>query len=97
MLYVAHDPIGVKGLYYGFSKGMALGICSEMKGLHDICDTIAHFPPGSYLTYHIGDSSFQIKPWFNLDFRTENYFNFEEQEEEQTILAMIRKKFIAGV
>lgn len=41
MIYVGHDPIGVKGLYYGYSKGKAFGICSEMKGLHDICDNIA--------------------------------------------------------
>ena len=32
-LYVGHDPIGVRALYYGYLHNGALGFASEMKNL----------------------------------------------------------------
>lgn len=78
MLYVGHDPIGVRALYFGYTKGKNLGFASELKGLHDICENVEIFPPGSFLTFKIGDPSFVIRPWFNLDFRREIYNNLDD-------------------
>lgn len=78
MIYAGHDPIGVRSLYFGFTKGNTLGFASEMKGLHGICEHVEPFPPGSYLTYKIGEPSFILKPWFNLDFKREIYNLFDE-------------------
>jgi len=63
-------------LFYGYSKGKSLGFASELKGLHDICENVDFFPPGSFLTYKIGEESFTIRPYFNLDFRKEILINF---------------------
>ena len=48
-LYVGRDRVGVRSLYFGYSKNRdGLSIGSEIKSLHNICKDIYTFPPGSY-------------------------------------------------
>ncbi|MGN0464448.1 MAG: asparagine synthase B [Acutalibacteraceae bacterium] len=44
----ARDPIGIRPLYYGYSKTGAIVFASEAKNLVDLCDKIMPFPPGHY-------------------------------------------------
>ena len=81
----ARDPYGVRSLFYGKDeKTQMFSYCSEMKGIHDICDSIEQFKPGyfkinenEYIQYH------QIK----LDESISNMSN------EQAILIKINKTF----
>jgi asparagine synthase (glutamine-hydrolysing) len=47
-IFVARDPIGVRALYVGEDSEGNIGVCSEMKGLHDIMVSIEQFKPGHY-------------------------------------------------
>ena len=40
------DPIGINSLYWGTASDGAMWYSSEMKGLHDVCETFDVFPPG---------------------------------------------------
>ncbi len=44
----ARDPIGIRPMFYGYSKNGEIMFSSEMKGLHDTCDEVMPFPPGHY-------------------------------------------------
>lgn len=45
----ARDPIGIRPMFYGFTKDdNKICFSSEAKGLIDICDFIMPFPPGHY-------------------------------------------------
>ena len=44
--FAARDPIGIRPLFYGYSKKGEIMFASEMKVLHDLCDEVKPFPPG---------------------------------------------------
>ncbi len=44
----ARDPIGIRPLYFGYSKTGAAVFASEAKNLVGLCDKIMPFPPGHY-------------------------------------------------
>ena len=44
----ARDPIGIRPLYYGYSKSGDIVFASEAKNLVPICKEIMPFPPGHY-------------------------------------------------
>ena len=48
-IYFGRDPIGVRSMYIGYNKNKTLGIASELKSLHDICENINQFNPGCYM------------------------------------------------
>ena len=46
----ARDPYGVRSLFYGTNINENMfSYCSEMKGIHDICDRIEQFKPGYFM------------------------------------------------
>lgn len=48
-LMAARDPMGIRPLFYGYTKNDGkISFSSEAKGLIDLCDDIYPFPPGSY-------------------------------------------------
>jgi asparagine synthase (glutamine-hydrolysing) len=47
---IARDPMGVVPLYTGTDEIGQRYVSSELKGLADVCKTLAPFPPGHYLT-----------------------------------------------
>ena len=47
-LIAARDPIGIRPLYYGYTKAGSICFASEPKALVKICDKIMPFPPGHY-------------------------------------------------
>ncbi|MCR5697589.1 MAG: asparagine synthase B [Marinilabiliaceae bacterium] len=44
----ARDPIGIRGMFYGYTEAGDICFASEMKALHNVCKTVMPFPPGHY-------------------------------------------------
>ncbi len=44
--FAARDPIGIRPMFYGYSKDGDIMFASEMKALHELCDEVKPFPPG---------------------------------------------------
>lgn len=44
--FAFRDPIGINSLYWGRGSDGAFWFASEMKGLHDVCESFDVFPPG---------------------------------------------------
>ena len=49
----ARDPIGIRPLYFGYSKSGHIMFASEPKSLVGLCERVMPFPPGHY--YYKGD------------------------------------------
>ena len=83
----ARDPIGIRPLFYGYSKSShQIAFASEMQNLIGWCDDIRPFPIGSYY----------------CDGRFVRYEDIADvpapmQDDMPTILQNIREKLIAGV
>ena len=86
-LVAARDPIGIRPLFYGYSKSShKIAFASEMQNLIGWCDDIRPFPIGSYY----------------CDGRFVRYEDIADvpapmQDDMDTILTNIREKLIAGV
>lgn len=42
----ARDPIGIRPMFYGYSKNGAIHFSSEMKAINELCEEVKPFPPG---------------------------------------------------
>ena len=86
-LIAARDPIGIRPLFYGYSKSShQIAFASEMQNLIGWCDDIRPFPIGSYY----------------CDGRFVRYEDIADvpapmQDDMDTVLRNIREKLIAGV
>jgi asparagine synthase (glutamine-hydrolysing) len=58
---IARDHIGICPLYWGYDSDGALWVCSELKGIHDMCTWFAEFPPGCYYSSTDND----VVRWYN--------------------------------
>lgn len=47
-LMAARDPMGIRPMFYGYTKTGKIGFASEAKALVDLCDEVFPFPPGHY-------------------------------------------------
>ncbi|MBC74833.1 MAG: asparagine synthetase B [Halobacteriovoraceae bacterium] len=52
-IFAARDPMGIRPLFYGYTKEGKIAFASEAKALLEECRDIAPFPPGHY--YNNGD------------------------------------------
>ncbi|RWS12148.1 hypothetical protein B4U79_07546, partial [Dinothrombium tinctorium] len=57
----ARDPIGVCPLYIGWGRDGSIWFASEMKALHEDCETFQEFPPGHYWSSKADD----FVQWYN--------------------------------
>jgi asparagine synthase (glutamine-hydrolysing) len=46
--FAARDPVGIRPMFYGYTKSREIMFASEMKALHSICNDVRPFPPGHY-------------------------------------------------
>ncbi len=46
--FAARDPVGIRPMFYGYSKEGNIMFASEMKALHSMCPEVKPFPPGHY-------------------------------------------------
>ena len=82
----ARDPIGIRPLYYGYSKSGAIVFASEAKNLTAMCDKIMPFPPGHYYK----DGEF-------VCYRDMCDVKKVCEDDLETVCANIHDKLIAGV
>ena len=88
-LIAARDPIGIRPLFYGYSKTGAIAFASEARSLTGLVDKIFPFPPGCYY----------------VQGRFERYSRIGGPErmiaapceDEKEVCRNIREKLIAGV
>ena len=52
-IIAARDPIGIRPMFYGYTKDNKILFASEMKCLQDLCVDVKAFPPGHY--YYKGE------------------------------------------
>ena len=50
-IFCGRDPYGVRPLFYGFGPHQELVLCSELKGLVDLCQEVFVFPPSHTLSF----------------------------------------------
>lgn len=85
-LIAARDPIGIRPLFYGYSRSGHIAFASEAKNLVGLCPEIRPFPIGSYYC----DGKF-VK---YCDIAEPAYIRHDDLE---TVTKNIREKLIAGV
>lgn len=82
----ARDPIGIRPLFYGYSKSGAIAFASEAKNLVGWVDEVRPFPPGHY---YIDGTFVQYE-----DIAAVRGYCHDELDK---IAAKIRQKLVAGV
>jgi len=69
-LIAARDPIGITTLYMGYHSSApdTLFFSSEMKSIHEECDTLIAFPPGHFYDSNTKQVERYFKPtWWDSD------------------------------
>lgn len=84
-IFVARDPFGVRGLFFSTENNELL-VCSEMKGISNLCNNIDAFPPSHY---YDSDKKELIR-YFSIP-------NLDVSEDESEILENIKNKFTNAV
>lgn len=82
----ARDPIGIRPLFYGYSKSGNIAFASEAKSLVGLVDEICVFPPGHYYF----DGKF-------VCYEDISHVNGYVHEDLETLTKNIHDKLIAGV
>ncbi len=82
----ARDPIGIRGMFYGYTESDDIMFASEMKALHAVCHEIHPFPPGHYFD---GE---QMLPYRDIS-KAEAFHQHEQPE----IFTNIREKLVKAV
>ncbi len=85
-LIAARDPIGIRPLFYGYSKSGVIAFASEAKNLMPLCDKVMPFPPG----YYYADGAFVRYCDITA---VEGYV----KDDIDTICTKIREKLVAGI
>lgn len=90
-IIAARDRIGVRPLFVGrMNDNQNIGLCSEIKGMAGIFDTIEVFPPGKYFVFNNRV----------MEERWETYYHFEYplvNHSLEEIMENIRNKFAQAV
>ncbi|MDE6211479.1 MAG: asparagine synthase B [Clostridia bacterium] len=85
-LIAGRDPIGIRPLFYGYSKSGKIAFASEAKNLTPLCDKVMPFPPGHYYA----DGKFVR---YSDPTAVEEYI----QDDLDTICKSIHDKLVAGI
>ena len=91
--YVARDPIGIRPLFWGTKTSAKdateFAICSEMKGMQTLVDTVSPFPPGHWAKIE-GENS-EVNAYYHYDYPR------MDESDETYFMALIRQKLTAAV
>ena len=74
---MGRDPFGIRSLYIGKSN-VSVSICSELKGINNLCDIVEPFPPGQICEITVEKIN-TINIFSNEKFITNytKYYNYE--------------------
>ena len=88
-VFVARDPYGIRPLFIGKTKDKEILLCSEMKPISQLCESIDSFKPGHYAVL---DNKKQITytEYHNYNFKFNN-------DSEQTIKETIQQLLCESV
>tara|TARA_B100001094_G_scaffold207501_1_gene201368 strand:+ start:907 stop:2700 length:1794 start_codon:yes stop_codon:yes gene_type:complete len=71
IMSVARDPFGIRSLYWGYT-GDCVCFSSEIKAIHNLCNDINFFPPGSYSCFSASSNEAIIvnncKQYYSYDY-----------------------------
>lgn len=86
----ARDRIGVRPLFYGLANKSRFCLSSEMKGIHNLCDEVKVFTPGTIMKVTVNKGQ--------IEYKVNEYYNFRYEKEylsetEEDILSLIRIYF----
>ncbi|MEE2787500.1 MAG: asparagine synthase-related protein [Myxococcota bacterium] len=94
-MYIGRDPIGIRALFIGTRKTadgrMERLICSEMKGIHALCDDVMPFPPGHYAVIDLRTQQIETQPYYTYDYPV------SDDLDEAQVMDKLRSALIAGV
>ena len=90
-VYIGHDPIGVRSLYW-FATEDHIGISSEMKALVEMSNEIQMFPTGTYACIDLDQHSWkpQFISYYVIDYPTIH-------SNEMLIMKQIRQRLTKAV
>jgi len=99
-LYAGRDPYGVRPLFIGINSE-SVSMCSEMKGLHDICDqrenVIKQFPPGHYLSFDLNTTDYEFTQYHHFKYDQLITISDPFEPAANTICTQIRDRLIKAV
>ena len=102
-LYAGRDPYGVRPMFIGKNKKSVI-LCSEMKGIHDICDSgedvIQQFPPGQYIDIDLNTGDRVYTKYHNYDY-IQSHDLLESDKSfrnvSNSVCTEIRKRLVSAV
>jgi asparagine synthase (glutamine-hydrolysing) len=93
-VYLARDRIGVRPLYYGFSKDNELMISSVPNPIVDFCTVVNAFPPGASMIYNKHTSKFQMINKENIEL-SESRLEDGTKLLHDTLVNAVKKRLIS--
>jgi len=87
-VFAARDHMGIVPLYIGYRADGGVVFCSELKGLHGMCERFEIFKPGHYYTSLLGE----MRPWYGPV-----WYNPELKPTNKLILSQLRDSFEKAV
>ena len=92
-IIAARDHCGIKPLYIGKGKGGCTWFASELKAIHDQCDSIEEFPAGHYWTPESG-----FIKYYNPEWDDDNYIGAKDTSHIREILTQaVRDQMMSDV
>ena len=85
---IARDHLGIIPLYYGHDEHGNLYVSSELKAIHEDCQSISQFPPGHYLI------SGEPEP---KSFWKRDWMEFENVKDNSSNITLLRETFEKAV
>lgn len=85
-LIAARDPLGIRPLFYGYTKDKKILFSSEVKGIIDYVESVIPFPPGHY--YKDGEFTLYTDIYGITDYHDDTF---------DVMLKEIRNKLVSAV
>ncbi|KAK8861696.1 asparagine synthase (glutamine-hydrolyzing) [Kwoniella newhampshirensis] len=99
-LIAARDPIGITTLYMGYhsSSPDTLYFSSELKAIHEECDTLLSFPPGHFYDSNKKALTRYYQPsWWDSDKGTVPHNPVDLKLVRETLEAAVKKRLMSEV
>uniref|UniRef100_A0AC35U425 Asparagine synthetase [glutamine-hydrolyzing] n=1 Tax=Rhabditophanes sp. KR3021 TaxID=114890 RepID=A0AC35U425_9BILA len=103
-LYVGRDALGVRPLFYGYTKEGEMVFGSEVKCIHKLCEKIEYFPPGCCGTIPLKKDPItnkfvmEIQQYFNVPVIPHKTFDMNEAKMlvRETLVKSVEKRLMGN-